>query len=186
MAAAVRNLLIFVLLTGAATATWLLSLPELPDVAPQPAVAPAKPGYYLRDAVILGTEADGVISYRILAGRVEQPQHERSLFLTDVRVEYDVREGVPWLVTAAHGTGASGSGLLKLSGVQLRRGAHSGDGPIVVETKELEFDPETYIARAAAPVTLSSGGATLEARGFSADLKRDRVDLESGHGKFDR
>lgn len=186
MAAAARNSLIFVLLAGAAGATWLLNRPQQPELDAASSPNAAESGYYLRDAVILGTDADGTIAYRIFAGRVEQRQHDQSLALTDVRLEYDAGQRVPWLITASSGTVPGGEESLQLHDVRLSRGAHRDEGPIVIETEVLEIDPDTYVARAAAPVTLSSGAATLEARGFRADLKQDRVELEGGHGNFSR
>jgi LPS export ABC transporter protein LptC len=186
MMSAVRNAFIFVLLAGAAIATWLLGRPpaELERAALR---RPAPLGYYLRDATILGTNADGVVSYRIYAGLLEQPEQDRSLVLTDVRVEYDARENIPWRVTAPHASAESGGEYLRLyGGVELSSEPEDGTTAIMIETPELEFKPEAYVASGAQPVTYSRGDTKLRAESFTADLKEDLIDMVSVHAEFHR
>jgi len=47
------------------------------------------------------------------------------------------------------------------------------------------LEPERYTVTTDSPVTLSFEGNRLEARGLSADLRDDRLELSSVHGRFD-
>ena len=67
--------------------------------------------------------------------------------------------------------------LLELTGPRLHERLAPYD-------RKLELDAKTYIARTAQPVVLSRGNARIEAQGLSADLKQDRITLESGHGRL--
>jgi LPS export ABC transporter protein LptC len=185
MMSAVRNTLMFVILAGAAIATWLLGRPP-PELEGSAIRRPAPLGYYLRDATILGTNADGVVSYRIYAGRVEQAELNRSWVLTEVRVEYDARENIPWRVTAPRGTAESGGEYLRLfGGVQLSSEPEDGTAATMIETPELEFEPESYLATGA-PVTYSRGDTRLQAESFTADLEKDIIDLVRVYAEFHR
>jgi LPS export ABC transporter protein LptC len=186
MMSAVRNAVIFVALAGAAIATWLLGRPP-PEIEKAATRRAAPLGYYLRDATILGTNADGVVSYRIYARRLEQPEENQSLVLTEVRVEYAARENIPWHVTAPSATAESGGEYLRLyGGVLLSSEPKDGAAAIMIETPELEFEPESYVASGAQPVTYSRGATRLRAESFTADLKKDIIDLVSVYAEFHR
>ena len=179
MPGAFRNLLLLVLLSGAATGTWLMSRPPQESAPTASAVRPAPPGYYLRDAVIMGTDANGVVMYRIFAALVERTSETGDLLLTDVRVEYAAREAIAWHVTAERAAARSGGESLNLYG-GVRLATHPADGsePTVIETQELQFAPETYAAYAKLPVSVTRGAARLRSDSLSANLKSDRLDLE--------
>jgi LPS export ABC transporter protein LptC len=164
-----------------AVMTWLLGRPEVPTVTASEASAPRT--FYMRDTAILGTDQNGYVSYRVFAKMVEQTEPDQPLVLSEVRVEYDPREKVPWLVTAARATLSKGEAM-QLHEAELSSLPESGAAPLIIETDELELDPKTYLARALKPVVLSRGNARMDAQGFRADLKHDRVTLESGHGRL--
>jgi LPS export ABC transporter protein LptC len=186
MMRAVRNGLIFVLLAGAAIFTWLSSRP-VPPVDQSTQGQPIVPrGYYLRDAVILGTDSSGLVSYRVFAGTVEQPAQERNLVLREVRVEYDAREDVPWMVTAARATTPGKGEVMQLYEVRLSTLPAPGTDPTVIEAPELAFDPEAYLAWSTEPVVVSRGSARLDAMRLSVDLREDQIELESGNARFNR
>jgi LPS export ABC transporter protein LptC len=187
MPGALRNLLLFVLLSGAATGTWLMSRPSQESTDTEYAARSAPPGYYLRDAVIMGTDADGVVTYRIFAALAERSGETDDLVLTDVRVEYDAREAIAWNVTAARAAARNGGESLDLyGGVRLATRPADGAEPTVIETQELQFEPETYIARATLPVSVTRGSARLHSDSLSANLKSDRLDLGSVNAQLYR
>jgi LPS export ABC transporter protein LptC len=106
--------------------------------------------------------------------------------LTDVRVEYEAREDIPWLVTAEGAAARNGGEQLDLyGGVRLATRPDDDADATVIETQELHFVPEMYLARALVPVSVSRGGRRLRSSSMSADLKSDRIDLEGVHGQFD-
>jgi LPS export ABC transporter protein LptC len=187
MSSALRNTLLFALLSAAAVGSWFLVRPQQPaantvrnrDAAPQ--------GYYLRDAVIIGTDSGGAVSYRVFAAAVEQAAEDGDLVLTRVRVEYDADEAIAWQVAAEHAVARNGGGgEFDLSGgVRLNSRPSDGTDEVVIEMEGLQFVPDTYMVRATSPVAVFWGGATLRADGMSADLKADRIDLEGVHGQFD-
>jgi LPS export ABC transporter protein LptC len=187
MSGALRNSFLFVLLSLAAAGTWLLSRPPQATTGPPQDERPAPLGYYLRNAVIMGTDADGAVAYRIFAARVEQAAERDDLVLTDVRVEYDAREDIAWLVTAARAAARDGGAELDLyGGVRLATRPDKSADAIVIETQQLLFAPETYLAIATMPVSVTRGSGELRSSSMSADLKSDRIDLEEVHGQFDR
>jgi len=186
MASTLRNVLVFLVLAAAAAATWLLGRPEPRDAAAREVADAAPLGYYLRDAVIFGTDAAGAVIYRIYAEHVEQRERGHDLIMTQVRVEYDPRAAVAWLLTAARATAQGDGERLHLYGAKLRsRPADEADS-VVIETEELVLEPESYLAQSTGPVTVSRGGGRLQAAALTADLEHDVVELEEVHGVFDR
>jgi LPS export ABC transporter protein LptC len=176
MTQTLKNGVLLGVLAVGAVMTWLVGRQETPVVTSSEMSAPRT--FYLRDAAILGTDPSGYISYRVFATMVEQPEQDQPLVLSDVRVEYDARENVPWLVTAVRATVNSGETISSLP--------EPGTASLLIETDELELDADAYLARAEHPVVLSRGGARVEAQGLTADLKQNRIVLESGHGQFHR
>jgi LPS export ABC transporter protein LptC len=183
MTQTLRNGVLLGVLAIGAVATWLLARQEAPVPASSELSAPRT--FYLRNAAILGTDPSGYISYRVFATMVEQPEQDQPLVLSDVRVEYAARENVPWLVTAARATVNRGE-TMQLHEARLSSVPEPGTASLLIETDELELDAEAYLARAVRPVVLSRGGARVEAQGLTADLKQNRIVLESGHGQFHR
>lgn len=186
MPLALRNVLLFVMLSAAAIASWFLSRPQ--QVAMNGAQSrPSAPlGYYLRNAVIIGTDANGMVSYRVYAALAEQTAQDEELMLTDVRVEYDTRESISWLVTAERAAARGGGEQLDLYGVRLTNRPAEGTDAMVIETEELQLTPETYIALANLPVAVTRGGARLRSSSMSANLKTDLIDLEGVDGRYGR
>ena len=144
-------------------------------------------GYYLRDAVLIGTDTNGKISYRIYADEVEQHDANDDLVLRKVRVEYDSSEHVPWRLTADEGTVELHGEYLDLSGsVRLSNESEEGVVPTVVKTQQLRLDPASFVASSEEAVAFVRGKARISAVGLRADLKDGRLDLQSqGYGQFD-
>jgi LPS export ABC transporter protein LptC len=183
MTQTLRNAVLLGVLAIGAVATFLVGRQEPAVVVSSEVSAPRT--FYLRDAAILGTDPSGYIAYRIFAAMVEQPEQDQPLVLSDVRVEYDARENVPWLVTAVRATVTRGE-TMRLHEARLSSVPGPGTASLLIETDELELDAEAYLARAEHPVVLSRGGARVEAQSLTADLKQNRRVLESGHGQLHR
>jgi LPS export ABC transporter protein LptC len=183
MTQTLRNGVLLGLLGVGAVATWLIGRQEARVVNTSEVSAPRT--FFLRDAAILGTDPSGYVSYRVFATMVEQPEQDQPLVLSDVRVEYAARENVPWRVTAGRATVTRGE-IMRLHEARLSSIAEPGTASLLIETDELELDAEAYLARADRPVVLSRGGARVEAQSLTADLKQNRIELESGHGQLHR
>jgi LPS export ABC transporter protein LptC len=187
ISSALRNTLLFALLSAAAVGSWFLGRPPQPIVNAVENRDTAPLGYFLRNAVIAVTDAGGTVSHRVFAAVVEQTAEEEDLVLTGVRVEYDADEAIAWQVTAEHAIARNGGDELSLSGtVRLTSRPIGSTDAVVMETEGLQFLPDAYLARATSPVVVVRGGATLRADGMRADLKADRIDLEGVYGQFDR
>lgn len=180
-----RNLLLATLLSAGVVVSWYFSRAgrEAPPVVDSYAQAPL--GYYLRNAVLLGTDDQGSVFYRVLAARVAQADEDDALELEQVRVEYRDSESVNWHVSAEQAQAPSDQTYLELSGnVRLANRADAG-ATTVIETQKLHLEPDLYLASTDLPVSVSVGGARLDAVGMKAYLKDDRLELESNvHGQF--
>jgi lipopolysaccharide export system protein LptC len=183
-----RNGVAMLLLAAAALVTWYFGRPA-PKASSRPADDRAFPlGYYLRDAVLLGTDDQGAISYRLHAGLVEERPDAAALALEDVRFEYQPSEKIPWSIVAAKGSAPIGAERAQLDlsgGVELTRAPAADGRPTRIETDTLRLEPDKHVASAAGPVRISVGGNALDAVGLTAFLEEDRIELESQvHGRF--
>ncbi len=182
-----RNGAAFVLLAAAALATWYFARPARKP-APVVQETGAYPlGYYLRDAVLLGTDEQGRILYRLHAKLAEERPDNGGLLLHEVQFEYQPAEQVPWSVTAARGEAPSEQpSYLDLEGdVEITRNPGTAGRTTRVETDRLRLEPEQRLASTNGPVRISVDGNTLEAVGLKAFLGSDRLELESKvHGLF--
>jgi LPS export ABC transporter protein LptC len=174
------------LLFGAALGTWYWSRTTAPP--PEQAVESRSTplGYYLRDAVVLGTDDEGRVLYRINAELAEERPGDGSLQMNGVRVEFQADEQVPWQVSASRAEAQPDMGYLNLEGdVTLEREPSQGRPRTVVETASLRLEPERHTAVADGEVRFTVGVNTLHAVGLKAFLKEDRVELASkGYGRF--
>jgi LPS export ABC transporter protein LptC len=182
-----KNVFIFSFLTAMAGATWYWS--RIP--APQPYAEAGREslplGFYLQDAEIFASNDDGHLSYRLLAARAEELPNENLLILDNVRVEYQPVENVPWLLTAESGRAPIDQSYFDLIGaVELANNPDDDLERTIIQTEELRFDPQTFVASTEASVKLLIGDRRLDAVGIKVFLRDDRVELESSvHGQFD-
>lgn len=180
-----RNALGIALLGAFAATTWLWSRLET-GIDPQwtePAFVP--PGYYLRGAVLLGTDPDGQVRYRVNAGRAEEDPAGNALLFSDIEVHYAPAEQVPWVVSATAARGPADLSHLDLSGEVRLRSEPADREPLAIETASLRFDPARFLASSDDTVYVSIGDRRLSAVGLRAHLKDDRLELESQvHGQF--
>jgi lipopolysaccharide export system protein LptC len=182
-----KNLFVMFFLTAAAGASWYWSRAGTADNRPGGPRDTSPLGYYLTDAEIVSANEDGHLLYKIWAGRAEERPNENRLYLRDVRVEYRPIEDIPWLLTADSGEAPSDQSHIDLYGnVKLANEPRDQGERTLIQTQELRFEPETYIASTKAAVRLFVGARQLDAVGIRVYLRDDRLELESNvHGEFD-
>ena len=180
-----RELFALAALTAIAMLTWLWSRQGIEDEGPV-AVVGAAPGYYLNGASILGTDEQGRALFHVQAARAEELPAEQRLLLSDIAVRYQPDTQVPWVLTATQGQAFLEETYLDFSGeVQLTRSEPSESGPMMIRTSSLRLEPETFDVRTDGPVSLWFHDRRLDAVGLSANLKAERLALESNvHGVF--
>ena len=181
-----RTTLLFVLLVAAAVVTWYFGRGTTLTATSSGTDGTSPLGYYLRDAVLFGTDGDGRIYYQVRAAQVSQTMREDALQLDGVSVEYSADEDVQWQVSADRATAPSDRAFLDLSGsVRLASGTEPGKAETVIETERLRLEPGRHLASTRDEVRLTLGRHRLDAIGMKAYLKEDRLELESKvHGQF--
>ena len=181
----VRNLAAFIVLIAAAIASWVLSRSDdetAADLMPQDA---ARPGYYLKNARILGTGPDGRLLYEIQAVSAQQVGDDRIEF-SDVSVNYSPESEVPWSVAADTATLQAETEQVRLEG-HVRAVSSEGfsGNDTEIRTEVLTINPVTYIAETDERVQIRIGPRSLTATGMVASLNENRLKLKSNvSGKF--
>lgn len=185
MAIDLRNGVAIILLLAAAIVTWYWSRPAEPPRVVRRAEDQAPLGYYVRGARMQGTDANGRVTYRILADRLEELPDQSLLELNGVRIEYSPADEVPWLIRAERASTPKSGARLDLEGdVELRSEPTDGKKPIAITTARLTFVPDESMAVSSEPVRLTVGDWHVDAVGLNANLKDDEVELESNvHGQ---
>lgn len=174
-----RNATIFVLLSGAAIATWLGGRPPATDTARRASPGEVPLGYYLENATFLGTDDDGRVRYRVFAAQFNQAAHGDAMEFERLRVEYAPQSGIRWSVTAERGSAPSDRSYLDLEqGVRLTNNPEAGD-PVTIETDAMRLHPETSVVSSDGMVTMRWGNGYLESMGLKADLEKDFLEFIS-------
>ena len=183
-----RELFALGALTAIAMLTWLWSRQGIEDEGPATVMGAAAPGYYLNGASILGTDEEGRALFHVQAARAEELPAEQRLLLSDIAVRYQPDTQVPWVLTATQGQAFLEQSYLDFSGeVELTRSEPSDSGPMLIRTSSLRLEPETIRCASPpdGPVSLYFDDRRLDAVGLSANLKAERLALESNvHGVF--
>jgi LPS export ABC transporter protein LptC len=151
--------------------------------------APAEnPGYAAINAEIIETGDDGRPRYRLRAERIEQQPNDLSVSLERPALRYTDERGSEWSASALRGTVPEDRGRVDLEGDVVLSGLLPGSPePARVATERLSFDTVNEVATTDADVTFDWSQHQLTARGLRADLKRERLVLESRvHGRFVR
>ncbi len=181
-----RELFALGALTAIAMLTWLWSRQGIDVDDPVAVLGAAAPGYYLQGASILGTDEEGQALFRVQAASAEELPAQNRLLLSDVAVSYQSEAQVPWVLTATQGHAFLDETYLDFSGeVELIRSEQPDSGPMMIRTSSLRLEPETFDVHTDGPVSLYFGDRRLDAIGLSANLKAERMALESDiHGEF--
>lgn len=156
-----------------------------PDQPATQAQAP-QPGYYMDGARIVETGEDGLPLYRIEAQHIQQNPLDSSIEMDDLTLAYSTPEARDWTVTARRGYVPPGSKTLNLAGDVRIVGQPAPDAlPAVIRTERLTLDTESNIASTRDRVDIEWGSRRLSTMGLVADLKAEKLQLESAvHGRF--
>lgn len=178
MAVHPRNLLLFVLLAGAAFATWMLARePEAPTETAA-ASGPVPEGYYMTGAVMQGTDEEGHIYYRLFAERLEQEADNDDLLLEGIRVQYSPETEVRWNIAASNGMAPASRDFFDLLGdVRLEFASRADEEPITFSTSELRFYPEAFRATSSGQIVMRRGRSDIVANGLKLDMNTDDFTL---------
>jgi lipopolysaccharide export system protein LptC len=179
---------IFTLLAviGLAVSTWILSSPSHRPAQNLEGAAASLPGYYLKNAVLTDYDANGAVSIRIHADRIDQVDHGEEAALYTVRVDYQTPQGQSWVLLGDTGHVEPGGQVLDVAGnVRLEEQSTERAGTAVLHTDTLRYSIPDAIATTSSDVRIDFGLHTLTARGLIANLKERTMRLESKvNGRF--
>jgi len=172
------------LLVALATLILLPRDDRPPDDGPLPRTGI---GYYLDEAQLITTGADGAISYRLRAASAQQDLASGNIALDAVELRYDPESAAAWQLRADHGTVPADDRIIWLSGDVVAISSHDQELPTAIRTDYLELDSEAYIASTDREVLIERPGGTIRARGLRFHLRDDRLELLAEvQGYFER
>jgi LPS export ABC transporter protein LptC len=179
---------VLVSLAGLAAGTWWLANRDRDSDQPATAGRTGQPGYYLRDATLEQTDETGRLELRVHAARAVQDPQTRDVRGETLRVDYFLDAPRTWIMTARRGALPPDGQTVLLEGDVRLSGLAGAEGqPAVVHTEKLKLDVDKSIASTREPVRIEFAKHSVNARGLRADLKSDRLRLESNvHGNFTR
>lgn len=141
-------------------------------------------GYSAQNARLVETGVDGSPLYTLDATTIRQLPDEDQVRLTQVRMSFRDPQGNPWTATADRGELEQSSQQVQLTGnvhVSGLLGAKSAQ----ITAAVLSVDIPEDVVSTSVPVQMLWGGQQLNSTGLTANLKQDRVHLESAvHGTF--
>jgi LPS export ABC transporter protein LptC len=175
-----RNLGFFLLLAGTAAATWMLA--QRPDEkSPIASTEESRPrGYFLSDAVLLGTNESGRILFRAHVDRVEKLIDDDNFVLDGIRIEYAPASEIHWQVFAQTGLAPMDLTFFDLSdGVRMTYSDATRGNEAVVEMEAIHLDALQSLASSEDAIVVRSPEAEISATGLEADLGRDMLVLKS-------
>ena len=175
--------LFIALAVGAAGAAWVKSWLEEEPVDTTAEIS-VMPGFYMLDADVVALGDDGQPVYHLKAHRLEQAAENQPATLEQVRLEYDPRTGIDWILTAPRGEVSADLAEVYLDGgVEIRS---SGDDPAMrLVSEDMTVLVDTHQAVTDGPVEITQDGASVEAVGLVADLMDQTVRLKSRvHGQY--
>lgn len=175
----------FTALIGALIVSYGVLTGNHRDTAPVTEVA-QQLGYYMTDAVITETSPEGNPRLKVTSQSIRQNPQDNSVALFDVRVDYLSIPDKHWMLTADRGFVPANSHTIAFLGDVTLRQLDTQPGA-TIRTPSASVDTDTNIARSSDAVSIELGNHSVLARGFTADLKSERVQLESQvHGRFQR
>lgn len=145
---------------------------------------PLRPTYYLRNAVITETTADGTIETKLAAARIELQPLSDDLSMSEVFLTYFQSPEDEWHLTAERGFKPGDSPIFRLNGdVELRPAGDNVEGNLRAE--ELAVDTENEVAFSTrSPVHIRFGNHVMQVHGFRFDMNERRLHLQSGEGRY--
>jgi LPS export ABC transporter protein LptC len=141
-----------------------------------------QPGYYLEDAVITQTNADGSPGISLNAKRIEQQQRTDEITLIDVNADYLQTPEQRWNLTAKRAVVPRDSRIVQFSGdVELK--PKQSATPTYLRTQALTVDTEKNLAYSNdSPVDVQLGAYLLTAQRIDVDLRREKVRMRGLNG----
>ncbi len=150
-------------------------------------------GYVAEEARVVQTAEDGSPLYTLTAARIEQQPDTGRVQARTIAMRYRARVdddptgiGQLWILTAREGELPGESSRIHLAGDVLVTGRFP-DSPAdaQIRTQALDYDTVSQDLGTKMPVSITWGNQRLTARGLSANLKQDNLQLESAvHGRF--
>lgn len=149
-------------------------------------VTSEQPSFYAKDAIVVQTQEDGSPQLRLVADRIEQKSADDSIVLHKVRVDYLQVPGKRWVLTADQGFVPADSRIVNFSGnVELQ--PSPSPAPTFLHTDALAIDTERNVAyTTSSPTRMQFGRYTMRVKRAEADLKTEKIKLESAHGRSER
>ena len=143
-------------------------------------------GYSARQARLVETGANGLPLYTLNAATIRQLPDEDQVQLTQVQMSFRDPDGNPWTATADRGQLEQRSQQVQLAG-NVRVAGFLGAKPAQITADALAVDIRADIVSTNVPVRMLWAGQQLSSTGLKANLKVDRVHLESDvHGTFSK
>ena len=145
---------------------------------------PEQPGYYLKDAILTITQPDGSQRLRLIAEEIHENTTDGSYAAREVRVDYALPATPAWTLRAQRAAVPAGLETVEFSGnVEVR--AQDTSRVAVIRSESLKLDTTTNIVHTVEPVEIEFAGQRLNATGLTADLREERLQLESNvYGRF--
>jgi LPS export ABC transporter protein LptC len=145
-------------------------------------------GYSARNARLVQTGTDGSPLYTLSAATIRQQPNQDQVQLTQVQMSFRDNNGSAWTATAERGELEQTARQVQLSGnVQVSGAFQHGRSPAQILTDQLAVDLRSNIVTTQDRVRLLWSGLVLDSTGLVANLKDQRVQLESGvHATFSK
>lgn len=143
-------------------------------------------GYSARNARLVQTGTDGSPLYTLSAATIRQQPNQDQVQLTQVQMSFRDNNGSAWTATADQGELEQTARQVRLCGnVQVSGAFQRGRSPAQILTDRLAVDLRSNIVTTKDRVRLLWSGLVLDSTGLVANLKDQRVQLESGvHATF--
>lgn len=146
---------------------------------PSPPQATRRPDYFLGDAHVEQTGANGRILYSVDAKRMEHYPDDGHTELTTVRLTWYAAGHPPWTLTADHARVPKGRKRVELRGnVHGRYRQQAGGIPVTLSTPSLTVLVNRQVAETDAGARIVQGSSRITARRLHADLKTGVIRLQ--------
>lgn len=170
-------------LTSLAVLAALLYLQDADTAGPDTVIGETGPGARGFSAVraeLVGIGDDGLPVYTLDADRIELPRPDGLVFLTVPRLDFQLRGGNHWTLTAQRGQMPEDASSADLYGSVHAQGLPGRSRTVMrIDTESLHLDMTRQVASSSAPVHVSWGKDRLDGTGMQADLTNDTLTLAS-------
>ena len=176
---------ILILAAAAFGSWWLAQTPNDSQSLPLGRGTPP-PGYYLREAKVSHSGADGKLLFEINAQSAQQNAATQSMQLEGVRIDYLPSVDIPWALESDSGIAPLDQSYIELSGaVTITALGREAAETLIIRTAKLTLQPEDQLATTNSRVQIELGNQRLNATGMVAHLGEERLELTSNvNGKF--